>query len=140
MSNYRDMATGLGTVIANGVTGVHVFDVPPDSINEFPAAIVLPEPVDPTLAFAGNTFTARFRVVYLTSSADNPKGWADLYDAMDPTSTNTSVIKAIRTDLTLNGKADSSDIVSVENAGRRELGGGAYYGVDFVVEAIKTVA
>ncbi len=140
MSNYRDIAVGLGMVLKAGVKGLHVYDTPPDSINEFPAAIILPESLDPTLAFAGNSFSATLRVVYLTASGDAPSGWRDLYDAIDPTATDTSVIAAVRADPTLDGKADSSEVTEVVNVGRRELWGGSYYGADFVVGFIKTVA
>ena len=141
--DYYDAAVGLKTVLEANITGLHAFFVPPESINEFPAAVILPEVLDPEIMFKGNTFTAAFRVVLLLSSGDTAEGFLALYDYVDPTETGKSVIAAVNADNTLNGEVDDAQVVSVENMGWRELygpGGGRYFGLDAVVEFIKTVA
>ena len=140
MSAYRDIVDGLVTVLQAGITGLHAYNHPVDSVQEFPAAIILPEAIETEIAFGDNTFTASLRVVFLVASGDSKDGFEALYDYIDPTEASKSIIKAVRTDRTLNGKADSSDVVRIENIGRREIWGGFYFGCDAVVEFIKTVA
>ena len=128
MSNYGDAAAGLKTVLSNNVTGLRVYDYPPDNIQQFPVAVILPEPVDLQMAFGGKTFTASFRVVFLLSNGDDAQGFSKLYDYIDPTEANKGLAQAVRADRTLNGKVDDADAVRVENIGRRELWGGFYFG------------
>lgn len=140
MSNYSDIAAGLVTILQNGVTGLHAYNHPVDSVHEFPAAVLLPEAFDPEIAFGGNTFEAAIRVVVLVASGDTAEGFAALYDHMDPTEANKSFIKAVRDAPTLDGKVDSSRVGPLENVGRRELWGGFYFGFDMLVHFVKTVA
>ena len=140
MSAYRDIAEGLKTVLENNIPGLKAFAYPPDSINSFPAAAILPDPIDTEIAFEGNTFTCRFRIVFLVTSGDSAEGFLKLYDYIDPTEANKSVIKAVRTDPTLGAKADDSDVIRIETIGRRELWGGWYFGFDAIIEVVKTVA
>ena len=140
MSNFSDMAAGLKTVLQNGITGLRAFDYPPDSIDQFPAAVIMPESLDPRIALTGNSFTAVYRVIFLFRKGDEGQGFTELYDFIDPTAANKSLIAAIRADPTLNAKADDAEITRIEKIGRRELWGGSYYGFDALIEVVKSVA
>ena len=140
MSNYSDIFTGLKTVLEANVTGLKAYEHPPESVNSFPAAILLPDPIDVRLFFGGNSFEAKIRIVTLVSAGDSPEGWAQLMDYIDPTTTNKSIVKAVRTDPKLDGKVDSSEIYLIDNIGRREWFGGYYFGFDAHLEVSKTVA
>ena len=140
MSNYSDVLAGLQTTLEAGITGVKVHLGAPDSVNSYPAAILLPMNLDPRVAFSGNSFTGDIRILMVISSGKDENGWAQLWDFLDPTTANKSVIKAIETDRSLNGKVDDSEITSIENIGRRELGGGFQFGFDAILHFIKTVA
>ncbi len=140
MSNYGDILAGLKTVLQNNITGLKVYDYPVDSIHQYPSAVILPEPIDTEIALQGNSVTFNLRVVFLICSGEASEGFLQLYDYIDPTVANKSVVKAVRADRTLNGKADDSDVVRIEKIGRREVGGGAQYGFDAIVEVIKSVA
>ena len=140
MSAYSDIVAGLQTVLQNNITGLKAYDYPADSVNTFPAAIILPEPLDTQIAFGGNTFTCVLRVVFLVSSGDDAIGFRAVYDYLDPVEANKSVKKAVDTDRTLDGKADSSGVTRIENIGRREIWGGFYYGFDALVDVVKTLA
>jgi hypothetical protein len=140
MSNYSDLVDGLKTVLRDNVTELKVFDYPPATVNSFPAAVILPEPIDVELTFGGNSFDAEFRVIVLLSKGDDSEGFRSLYDLIDPTTANKSVIKAVRDNPTLNGKADDSRVDRIENIGRRNLWGGNYFAFDMTVQALKTVA
>ena len=140
MSAYSDIVAGLVTVLEANITGLKAYDYPVDSVNTFPAAIILQEPLDLEITFGGNTFTTTFRVVFLLSSGDDAIGFRQLWDYIDPVEANKSVNKAVDTDRTLDGKADSSNVTRIENIGRRELWGGFYYGFDALVDVVKTLA
>lgn len=140
MSGFSDVMDGLATVLTNGITGLQVYKGAPDAIHSFPAACLLPKEIDPRLAFSGNSFSGDIRIVMLICSGKDENGWAQLWDYIDPTVANKSVIKAIETDRSLNGKADDSEITLIENIGRREVGGGFQFGFDAVLHFIKSVA
>ena len=140
MSLYGDIMDGLKTVLEANVPGLRVYDYPPDSIQQFPAAALVAEPLDLAVAFKGNTFTASVRVVFLLTSGDDAKGAHSLYDFFDPIQTNKSLVAAVRADRTLNGKVDDADAMRIENIGRRELWGGWYWGFDMIIEFVKSVA
>lgn len=138
--SYRDIANGLVTVLEANVTGLKAFAYPPDTVNHFPCAVILPEPVDTEIAFQGNTYEAAFRVIILVASGDVAEGFIKLYDLLDPTLANKSIIAAVRADQTLNSTCDSSDVTRLENIGRREHWGNLYFGFDAIVSFIKTVS
>jgi len=138
MSNYSDIAAGLVTVLQNNVTGLKAYDHPRDTINEFPTAVVLPLVLDPEIAFGGDSFEGTLRVIVLVHSDDSAEAYRRIYEHLDPTETNKSVIAAVRADPTLNGKADSSRVAIIESIGRKELWGGNYTGFDMIVEFVKT--
>ena len=141
-SNYRNAADGLVTVLEANITNLKAFPFPPASINHFPAAVVLPEPIDTEIAFGGNSFAADFRVIFLVSSGDDFSGAQALYDHLDPTQANMSLIAAIRTasGKTLNGTVDSCDVTRIENIGKRALWGVDYFGFDAIIRFIKSVS
>lgn len=140
MSNFSDIAGGISTVLKANVTGLQAGKYPTETVNHFPVTLILPEAFDPRWAFGGNTMATRWRLVTLVVSGDAPEGWAELYDMIDATAANTSIIKALRDNPTLNNTVDTSEVVAIENIGRRQFGGGSYFGFDVVLEAIKSVA
>ena len=140
MSNFSDVLDGLETALKAGITGLQVYKGAPDDVKSFPAAILLPEPFDPRLAFSGNSWEGEIRIILLISSGKDENGWAQLWDYIDPTTATKSVIKAIEDDRALNAKVDDSEITRIENIGRREIGGGFQFGFDALLHYIKSVA
>ena len=141
MSNLSDIMGGIQTVLTNGITDVMAHQYLPDAVNHFPAVLIVPDGIfDPELAFGGNSFRFRFRLICLIVSEDSKEGFAQLMDYIDPTTANKSVIKAIRDAPTLDGKADTAGVVAIENIGRRVYGNGTFYGFDAILEGIKSVA
>ena len=136
MSGFKDMAAGLKTRLET-VVGLMVYDHPPDVVNSFPAAIILPEPLDPEMVLDDSFWTARFRAVFLVASGEDSAGFSSLYSLLKP-GASAGPIQAIRQGRTLGGAADDCDAVAVENIGRRELWGNLYFGFDLVVEALKS--
>ena len=140
MSNFSDIAGGISTILETNVTGLQAEQYPPESINHLPATLILPEAFDPTWAFGGNTMNTRWRLITLVAAGDAPEGWTELYNMIDVTNASTSIIKALRDNPTLNATVDTSEAMMVENIGRRQFGGGNYFGFDIILEAIKSVA
>ena len=144
MSGLSDIFDGIETVLkdaTNGITGLQVYKGAPDSINSYPAAVIdLDDSIDPLIAFNGNTFRLLFRISLYISSGKDENGWRQLWDYIDPTQANTSVIKALRADRSLNGKADDSQIVKLDRLRRSVVGGGFGFAFDTVLDVVKTVA
>lgn len=140
MSAYGDIVAGLVTVLEANITGLKAYDYPVDSVSQFPAAIILQDPLDMEVALGGNAFTTTFRVVFLLSGGDDAIGFRALWDHIDPVEASKSVNKAVDADRTLNGKADDASVTRIENIGRRELWGGFYFGFDALVDVVKTLA
>tara|TARA_R110000787_G_scaffold135015_2_gene247346 strand:- start:1487 stop:1909 length:423 start_codon:yes stop_codon:yes gene_type:complete len=139
MSVYSDIAAGIATTLRGNVTELLAFDFPPDSVNQFPAAVVIPEPIDTEIVIQGNTINPTFRIVFLVGSADAAEGFRALYDHIDPVEAGKSLLAAVRADRTMNGSVDDSDLIRIENIGRRELWGGFYFAFDGLLDVIKTV-
>lgn len=140
MSGMSDAIAGLKTTLEANIPGLHVYNHPPDAIHEYPAAVLLLENIDPEIAFAGNSIDARVRCVFMYASGLSEEAFASVYDAIDPTETNKSVVKAVRADPTLDGKVDDAEVVAIENIGRRDPQGGYFAGFEAVVRFIKTIA
>ena len=140
MSNFSDAIGGLQTVLQTDITELKVYDHPVDSVNEFPAGIIVPEAFDPRMTFSGNSFEGRLRLIVLLFRASTDEAYDSLYDYIDPTTAGKSIIKVVRDNKTLNSKVDDAQVVMIENIGRRTLWGGDYVGFDAVIEFIKTVA
>lgn len=139
-SNYASIMQGIVTVLEANVTNLKAYDYQPDSINAFPAAVCVAEPINYLEAFAGNTFTGQVRLVVLVASGDDVQGFRTLYDHIDPTASSLSVRAAIEADRSLNNTVDDSQVVRAENIGRRVINEQSYFGFDAILEFVKTVA
>ena len=137
-NELRDAKDGLGTLLSN-IAGLRVLDYPADSINEFPAAIVLFESRDTIETLGGSSFTGRVKVVLLLSSANTKEAYDTLDGFMDPLGAN-SIEATVDADNTWDGKVDDGRLVSVDNVGQRKLWGGVYVGADFHFRFAKGVS
>ena len=142
MSNLTDILEGIETILEANVTGAKAFPYPPDAVNHSPSILILPteEPFAvPEQAFGGNSFKLTVLLTVLVVSCDPESGWKQLMNMLDPTATGTSVIKALRDNPTLDGKADSSGVTAIRNVARRMIGEMPYFGADLVLEVYKSV-
>ena len=141
MSGLSDIFDGIETALKTGIPGVQVYKGAPDAINSYPAAVIdLDDSIDPLIAFNGNTFRLLFRISLYISSGKDENGWRQLWDYMDPTVVDTSVIKALRDNRSLDGKADDSQIIKLDRRRRDVVGGGFLFAFDTVLDVVKTVA
>ncbi len=65
----KDAKDGLASLLSN-IAGLKVLDYPADSVNEFPAAVVLFESRDATETLSGSSFADSSPLVLAISSAE----------------------------------------------------------------------
>ncbi len=135
LKNAKD---GLSTLLAT-INGLKVLDYPADSINEFPAAVVLIESRDAMETLGGSTFGGKIKVVALVSSANTQEAYDTLDGLMDPLGA-TSIEAAVDADPTWGGNVDDGRLVSIDNIGQRRLWGGLYVAADLHLRFTKSVA
>ena len=116
-----------------------MLDYPADSVNEFPAIVVLFESRDATETLGGSTFTAKIMAVLLVSSANTQEAYDTLDQFMDPLGAS-SIEAAVDADNTWGGKVDDGRLASIGNVGQRKLWGAYYVGADFHFRFVKSVA
>ena len=120
---------GLAAALS-GIDGLRVFDYMPDSLHEFPAAIVHLESRDSVGTLGGITIRGSLRVEVLVSTADARQATETLDAFLEPTGAQ-SIEAAANTDPTLARKVDDARLISVNNIGRRKMGGVNCVGADF---------
>ena len=74
----KDAKDGLASRLST-ISGLRVMDFPPDSVSEFPMALVLFESRDATQTLGGSSFAGKIKAILLVSSADTQQA----YDALD---------------------------------------------------------
>lgn len=140
MSNLGDAIDGLVTVVTANVEGAHVYNHPPDlQTLEYPAVVVTLDELEPDVAFSGNSFEFDLRLTILYAAQPSDEAFQAVYNGIDPTDP-LSIIGAIRTDPTLDGKVDDSNVRTIENIGKRQMPDSSYAGFDAVIHIIKSVA
>ena len=120
---------GLAAVLS-GIDGLRVFGYTPDSLHEFPAAIVHLESRDSVGTFGGGAIRGSLRVEVLVSTADARQATETLDAFLEPTGAQ-SIEAAANTDPTWRGAVDDTRLISVNNIGRRKMGGASCIGADF---------
>lgn len=140
MSNLSDVFAGIEAVLKNNITSIVVYDHEPDNFNDWPAVVMETQGFDPVIAFQGNSFEAVIRLVVLYGKGEATEAYRDMYDGLDPTETNKSVIRALRADPTLNSTVDDSEVGEPEDFGRKQMSAGWFVGFDLPLSVIKTVA
>lgn len=103
----------------------------PNTINEFPVALILPGETEFNRTFT-NKITVTLRVLILVSKQDNPTALSRLLDYIDPTGSD-SVYAAIAGDSTLNSNAEDAFVTRCSGAGATTWGGYVYLSTEFEV-------
>ena len=134
----KDAKDGLVARLAT-ISGLRVLDYPPDSVNEFPVAVVLFESRDAMKTLGGSTFEGRITAVVLVSSAATQEAYDTLDEFMAPLGTS-SVEAAVDGDNTWGGNVDDGRMVSIDSIGRRKLWGGHFVAADFHFRFVKQTA
>ena len=101
----------------------------PDSINQFPAALILPAETVYDATF-DNQADLRYRILILLTKQDTPSAFGKLLDYMEVTGTY-SVKAAIEADSTLGGTADDCRVSRNQGASFTLWGGVQYLSTEF---------
>lgn len=119
------------------ISGLKVFALSglPDSINQFPAALILPGETVYDAMFSRDA-DYRFRIIILITKQDSPSALGKLLDYIELTGTY-SVKAAIEADSTLNGSADDSRVSRNLGIGTTVWGGYTYLSSEFELLAWK---
>ena len=135
----KDAKDGLKTLLET-ITGLRVYDHAPDSINEFPAAVIMftGRTARDGMTLGGSSFTGRITVTLLVSKGDSLEAQDELDKYMAPLG-SFSIEAAVDADNTWGSKVDDGRLVEVQNVGNREILEGWYVGADFMFEFIKQV-
>ncbi len=133
------IGTGIATRLKT-ITGLKVFapNELPDSINSFPAALILPGETSYDAAFQRTYRDASyiFRVIILVTKQDSPSALNSLLDYIEVTGTY-SVKAAIEADSTLNGSADDCRVSKNLGIGAMVWGGITYLSTEFEILVMK---
>lgn len=105
----------------------------PDSVNAFPAVLIMPGETDYDTTYSNSTQEYRYRILILLSGADSPSKLNRICDYVDPTGSD-SVYAAIDGDPTLGSSCDSTHVLSNSGIGSVVWGGHTYMSTEFVVE------
>ena len=125
MGAKRGLAAAL-----SGIDGLRVFDYTPESVHEFPAAVVRLEAREPVETLGGGAVRGSLCVEVLVSAADGSQAEESLCEFMEPGGAR-SIEAASKADSTWSGAVDDGRLVSVDNIGGRKLGGMSCLGADF---------
>ncbi len=129
MSNeISEAKKGLAAALS-GIEGLRVFDYTPDSVHEFPAAIVRLESRDSLGTLSGGV-RGNLCAEVLVWAADTQQAERELGVLVEPLGAG-SVEAVASADPTWGGAVDAGRLVSVDNIGRRKAGGVSCVGADF---------
>src|SRR3990167_10590428 len=110
MSDLSDLRDGIQTVVETAISGLRVYAYPTEGQLEFPCLVLdtVPE-VRYGEEIGGNTLVAEITATLYAFAAGMDQAWATMDGYRSPTGA-TSIRAAIRTDRTLDGKADDADV------------------------------
>ena len=105
----------------------------PDSINQFPTALILPGETAYVTTLSSNDADYEFRVILLFSKQDMPSAISKMLPYM-AASGDKSVVAAIHGDRTLDGNAEDCKVTLNHGVSSLAWGGVAYLSTEFTVQ------
>lgn len=117
------------------IRGLRVFALKalPDSINQFPAALVLPGETAYTRTFSTTDADYNFRVILLFSRQDTPSAVSQMLPYLAP-SGEKSVVAAVQGDRNLDGNAEDCKVSGNLGISSLAWGGVVYLSTEFAVQ------
>ena len=133
MGKINDAKVALAAAL-DTIDGVRIYNQPQDSINEFPAIIILTDPIDYQVVFRNRDFTGIFRVILLLDQKDQQQAFDEIDLYLDVAGAK-SIRAVVQLDKTLGGAVDFVILQRAENINFREIRPGDYKkGADFLIE------
>lgn len=117
------------------IKGLRIFSTKelPDSVNQFPTALILPAETTYVTTFASDDSDYNFRIILVFSKADQPSAISKMLPYM-AVSGDKSVVEAIHGDVTLDGNADSCKVLLNRGISSISWGGYVYLSTEFAVQ------
>jgi len=128
-----DIADGIKTRLQT-IHGLRIFSTKelPDTINQFPAALILPGDTRYTTDFSADA-DYNFRIILLFSKADTPSAINKMLPYIATTG-DQSVVAAIEGDTTLDSKAEDCKVITNLGIGNTVWGAVAYLSTEFQIQ------
>ena len=105
----------------------------PDSINQFPAAVILPGETAYVTTLSSNDADYNFRVILLFSKQDTPSATSKMLPYIAP-SGEKSIVAAIHGDRSLDGNAEDCRVTVNHGISSLAWGGVVYLSTEFAVQ------
>ncbi len=132
--SFKAIGEGIKTRLLT-IKGLKVFapDELPDSVNQFPAALILPGETPYVTTLNSKDCDYNFRVILLFAKADTPSAISKMLDYM-AVSGDKSIVAAVHGDKTLDSSADACKVARNLGVGATSWGGGTYLSTEFVIQ------
>ena len=129
-----EISDGLETRLKQ-IQGLRVFatDELPDSVNQFPAALIMPGETEYVTTFSSDDADYNFRVILLFSKADQPSAISKMLPYIG-VSGSKSIVEVIHADVTLDSNADTCKVTRNLGIGSLMWGGQVYLSTEFMVQ------
>lgn len=117
------------------ISGLRVYATKelPDSINQFPAALILPGETAYVTTLSSSDSDYNFRVILVFSKQDSPSAISKMLPYM-AVSGDRSVVAAIHGDKTLGGNAETCKVALNHGISSLVWGGSVYLSTEFLVK------
>lgn len=125
------IGTGLKTTLS--ISGLRVFapNELPDSVNQLPAALILPGETNYGTSF-GADYNYSLRILILVAKQDSPSAFNKILDYIEPTGSS-SVLAKVKADRTLDGSCEDCKVLRNLGVGATVWGGITYLSTEFEV-------
>jgi hypothetical protein len=129
-----DIADGIKHNL-QAIHGLRIFSTKelPDSINQFPTALILPGETAYVTTLSSYDSDYNFRVILVFSRADSPSTVSQILPFIEVTG-DESIVEKIHTDLTLNDTVDTCKVTRNLGIGSLSWGGETYMSTEFLVQ------
>lgn len=130
----EEIGDGIATLL-DTIHGLRVFATKelPDTVNQFPAALIMPGETEYVTTFSSDDADYNFRIILLFSKADQPSAISKMLDYI-AVSGDKSIVEAIHEDKTLDGQAQTSKVTRNLGIGNTIWGGVVYLSTEFLVQ------
>jgi hypothetical protein len=129
-----DIADGIKHNL-QAIHGLRIFSTKelPDSINQFPTALILPGETGYVTTLSSTDSDYNFRIILVFSRADSPSTASKMLPFIDTTG-DESIVEKIHDDLTLSDTAETCKVTRNLGIGSLSWGGETYMSTEFQVQ------
>jgi len=129
-----DIADGIKHNLES-IHGLRIYSTKelPDSINQFPTALILPGETAYVTTLSSYDSDYNFRIILVFSRADSPSTVSQILPFIEVTG-DESIVEKIHADVTLNSTVDTCKVTRNLGIGSLSWGGETYMSTEFQVQ------